>query len=208
MKKAFGYIRVSTVGQAEEGFSLDHQKASIADYCKTRNIHLANVFVDEGKSGRTVNRHEFQQMLEEIKDKGVDCVVIYKIDRFARNVNDFSRVWNEFKENGINLISVLEGDLSSSSSLIPNIFASVAQWESEVNGQRTRDALMEKFKSGWQPTPSPIGYRSIGGEGERKYCEIDPCSGPIIKKMFELLFNRAILYGYSSRVAERQKYYF
>jgi len=186
MKRAYGYIRVSSVTQAEEGFSLDHQKASIVDYCKTRGLHLVNVFVDEGKSGRTVNRPEFQQMLKEIKDKGIDCVVIYKIDRFARNVTDFSRIWNEFKEKGINLISVLEGDLSNGSSLVPNIFASVAQWESEVNGQRTKDALMEKFKSGWQPTPPPCGYRSVGGEGERKYCEPDPYTAPIVKKMFEL----------------------
>ena len=186
MKKAFGYIRVSTVGQAEEGFSLDHQKEAIKDYCRTREMQLLQVFVDEGKSGRTVNRPEFQQMLKAIKEKGIDSVLIYKIDRFARNVTDFSRIWNEFKEKGINLISLLEGDLSNGSSLVPNIFASVAQWESEVNGQRTKDALMEKFRSGWQPTPSPTGYRSMGGEGERKYCEPDQYAGPIVKKMFEL----------------------
>ncbi|EKE06261.1 MAG: recombinase [uncultured bacterium] len=186
MKKAFGYIRVSTVGQAEEGFSLDHQKEAIKDYCRTREMQLLQVFVDEGKSGRTVNRPEFQEMLKQIKEKGIDCVLIYKIDRFARNVTDFSRIWNEFKESGINLISLLEGDLSNGSSLVPNIFASVAQWESEVNGQRTKDALMEKFRSGWQPTCPPIGYRSVGGDGERKYCEPDPYAAPIIKKMFEL----------------------
>ncbi len=186
MKRAFGYIRVSTVGQAEEGFSLDHQREAIKNHCKVHGIHLAQVYVDEGKSGRTTNRPEFQLMLKAIKDKGIDSVLIYKIDRFARNVTDFSRIWNEFKQNNINLISVLEGDLSNGSSLVPNIFASVAQWESEVNGQRTRDALMEKFNTGWQPTPPPIGYRSMGGEGERKYCEPDQYAAPIIKKMFEL----------------------
>jgi site-specific DNA recombinase len=186
MKRAYGYIRVSTVGQAEEGFSLDHQRQAIKDYCKTRGLHLAQVYVDEGKSGRTANRPEFQSMLKAIKDKGIDSVLIYKIDRFARNVTDFSRIWNEFKANNINLISVLEGDLSNGSSLVPNIFASVAQWESEVNGQRTRDALMEKFHTGWQPTPPPPGYRTVGGERERKSCEPDPYEGPIIKKMFEM----------------------
>ena len=125
-------------------------------------------------------------MLKAIKEKGIDSVLIYKIDRFARNVTDFSRIWNEFKANNINLISVLEGDLSNGSSLVPNIFASVAQWESEVNSQRTKDALMEKFNTGWQPTPPPPGYKSMGGERERKYCEPDPYEGPIIKKMFEM----------------------
>jgi hypothetical protein len=71
-------------------------------------------------------------------------------------------------------------------SLVPNIFAAVAQWESEVNGQRTKDALMQKFIEGWQPTPLPIGYRSIGGEKEKKTCEPDPYVAPIIKEMFEL----------------------
>ncbi|NMB56685.1 hypothetical protein GYA19_01955, partial [Candidatus Beckwithbacteria bacterium] len=71
-------------------------------------------------------------------------------------------------------------------SLIPNIFASVAQWESEVNSQRTRDALMQKFRDGWQPTPPPMGYQSVGGDRERKTCEPDPYVAPIIKELFEL----------------------
>ncbi len=186
MKRAYGYIRVSTVGQAEQGFSLDHQKQAIKDYCKVRNIQLLDVFVDEGKSGRTTNRPEFQQMLTNIKKGLADCVVIYKIDRFARNITDFSRLHKEFKKEGIGFFSVMEGDLSNGSSLVSNMLASVAEWESEVNSQRTKDALMEKFRSGWQPTPPPPGYRSCGGEGERKYCEPDQYAGPIIKRMFKL----------------------
>ncbi len=186
MKRAYGYIRVSTDFQAESGYSLDNQKRAIKDYSKTRGLQLLHIYVDEGKSGRTVRRPEFQEMLKQIREKGIDSVLIYKIDRFARNVTDFSRIWNEFKANNINLISVLEGDLSNGSSLVPNIFASVAQWESEVNSQRTKDALMQKFVSGWQPTPPCLGYRSVGGDGERKTCEPDPHSAPIIKKMFQL----------------------
>jgi len=151
MKNCYVYCRVSTVGQAEEGYGLDHQINSCKEYAHNHEYHIRKSFVDDGRSGRTTDRPEFQKMLKEIKEKGIDSVLIYKIDRFARNVTDFSRIWNEFKASGINLISVLEGDLSNGSSLVPNIFASVAQWESEVNGQRTKDALMEKFNTGWQP---------------------------------------------------------
>ncbi len=84
----------------------------------------------------------------------------------------------------IKLLSVSEGDVSDG--LIGNIFASVAEWESEVNGQRTRDALAQKFLDGWQPSPLYIGYRSVGGERERKTCEPDPYVAPIIKELFEL----------------------
>src|SRR3989344_3105358 len=116
----------------------------------------------------------------------IDAVIVLKIDRFARNVSDFGKMITDFKQKSIKLISVNEGDLTEGTSLIPNIFASVAQWESEVNSQRTRDAMMQKFREGWQPTPPPIGYRSIGGERERKTCEPDPYTAPIIKEMFEL----------------------
>jgi len=189
MKNAYAYIRVSTVGQAEEGFSLDNQKNAIKEYSKNRGIHLVRFYMDEGRSGRTVNRPEFQSMLADIearRDGDIDSVIIYKIDRFARNIADFSRVWNEFKERKINLISLLEGDISNGSSLIANIFASVAQWESEVNGQRTKDALMQKFKEGWQPTPPPLGYRSVGEKGEKKSCEPDPYTSPIVQELFHL----------------------
>src|SRR3989344_900184 len=184
--KAYGYIRVSTDTQAEQGYSLDNQKRAIEELCRYRGIRLVHLYVDEGKSARTANRPEFQEMLKQIEEKGIDCVVIYKGDRFARNVNDFTRIYNEFKQKKISLISVLEGDLTNGSSLIANIYASVAQWESEVNGDRTRDALMQKFRNGWQPTPPPVGYRSVGGEHEQKTCEPDPYTAPTIKKMFEL----------------------
>lgn len=186
MERAYGYIRVSTTGQAEEGFSLDHQKSAIKDYCHNKGIKLLHVFVDEGRSGRTVNRPDFQEMLKKVKSKSPDCIVIYKIDRFARNIADFARIKKELKESGVNILSVTEGNLTNGSGLVANIFASVAEWESEVNGRRTRDALMQKFKDGWQPTGPPLGYQSVGNEGERKTCEPDPYTAPVVQKLFEL----------------------
>lgn len=186
MKNCYIYLRVSTDTQATEGYSLDHQRRACREYAVNKGYHPKKVFVDEGKSGKTANRPEFQEMLKRLKDKKADCVIIYKIDRFARNITDFSRIRKEFIEAGIKFHSVVEGDLSNGSSLIANIFASVAEWESEVNAKRTRNALMQKFREGWQPTPPPIGYRSVGGEGERKTCEPDPYVAPIIKELFEL----------------------
>lgn len=83
----------------------------------------------------------------------------------------------------IKLLSVCEGDVSDG--LIGNIFASVAEWESDVNGQRTKDALAQKFRDGWLPTLY-LGYKSVGGEDERKTYAPDPITGPLIKELFEL----------------------
>jgi len=89
--------------------------------------HVKDVFDDSGRSGRTTERAELQRMLKALKENPVEAVIIYKIDRFARNVNDFSKMYNDFKEKGIKLLSINEGDLMEGNSLIPNIFASVAQ---------------------------------------------------------------------------------
>ena len=84
------------------------------------------------------------------------------------------------------MVSVLEGNVTKGSSLIANILASVAEWESDVNGQRTRDALMQKYREGWQPTPPPTGYRTVGGDREKKTSEPNPSTAPIVKALFEL----------------------
>ncbi|MBI2600474.1 recombinase family protein [Candidatus Daviesbacteria bacterium] len=185
MKNCYVYLRVSTDEQANEGFSLDNQKRSCLDYAQMCGYHVKKVFEDGGRSGKTTDRPAFQELLALIQENSVDAVIIYKIDRFARNVGDFSNIRKQFKQLGIKLLSVSEnGDVTEG--LIGNIFASVAEWESEVNGQRTKDALMQKFREGWQPTPPPIGYISIGGDRERKTCEPDPYVAPIIKELYEL----------------------
>lgn len=188
MENCFIYLRVSTDEQAQQGFSIDNQKRACVDYARLKDYHVKKIFTDDGESARTTDRPALQEMLEMLNKKAdVQSVIIYKIDRFARCVRDFATLFEDFKAKGVKLISVSEGDLTEgSSSLVANIFASVAQWESEVNGQRTRDALMQKFREGYQPTPPPIGYRSVGGEKERKTCEPDPVVAPIIKQLFEL----------------------
>lgn len=185
MEDSYIYLRVSTDEQASQGYSVENQKRACKEYADMKGYHVKRIFIDDGRSGRTTDRPAFQELLQTVRDKPIKAVIVYKIDRFARNVGDFSNIRKEFKRLGVMLLSVSEnGDVTEG--IIGNIFASVAEWESEVNGSRTRDALMQKFRSGWQPTPPPLGYRSVGGERERKTCEPDPYEAPIIKGLFEL----------------------
>lgn len=185
MKSSYIYLRVSTEEQAKEGFSVENQKRACKEYAQINDYQVNKIFTDDGKSAKTTDRAAFQALRVEINENPVDAVIIYKIDRFARNVGDFSNIRKEFKKLRIKLLSVSEnGDVTEG--LIGNIFASVAEWESEVNGQRTRDALLQKFREGWQPTPPPLGYRSVGGDRERKSCEVEPYTASIIKELFEL----------------------
>jgi site-specific DNA recombinase len=186
MKNCYIYIRVSTDEQAKQGFSPDNQLRQCREYANANGYQIKEIFDDSGKSGRTIDRPELQRLLTAVRECPIEAIVIYKIDRFARNVGDFSKIYADLKQQGVKLLSINEGDLMEGNSLIPNIFASVAQWESEVNGQRTKDALMQKYLEGWQPTPPPIGYISVGGDREKKTCIPDSYISSIIREMFEL----------------------
>ena len=187
MKTCHAYIRVSTEDQKNRGYSPDNQIRQARDYAAMHDYHIRRIFDDSGRSGRsTENRYALQELFRAIEKDPVDAILIYKIDRFARNVGDFDRMYKDLKVRGVKLISICEGDLMGGDCLIPGIFSLVAQWESETNGKRTRDALAQKFEEGWLPRPPPLGYKSVGGDKEKKTCEPDPYEAPIIKELFEL----------------------
>ena len=175
------YCRVSTDSQE---YSNDNQSRACTEYAKTNNYLIMGVFVEDGKSGRTTDRPEFQSMLKALEEHPVNAVVTYKIDRFARNVGDFNNIRKDFKKRGIRLLSVNEGG-DVTEGLIGNIFASVAEWESDVIGQRTRDGLAEKFRTGGWPGWAPLGYQNFKQSKKDKGIVIkDPITAPLIEFAF------------------------
>lgn|SRR3989344_8992821 len=100
MKTCYIYLRVSTEEQATEGFSIDNQKRACTDYAKNNGYHVKNVYTEDGKSARTTDRAAFQEMFAAIKKDPVDAIVVYKIDRLARNVADFANIRKELRSYG------------------------------------------------------------------------------------------------------------
>ena len=87
--KAVGYVRVSTVGQVEDGCSLILQRDKIDAYAKLNDLELVDTVEDAGLSGKTLrNRPGIQRVLEMVAKREVEAVVIYKLDRLARNARE------------------------------------------------------------------------------------------------------------------------
>ncbi|OGM26862.1 hypothetical protein A3D00_03165 [Candidatus Woesebacteria bacterium RIFCSPHIGHO2_02_FULL_38_9] len=99
-KTCYIYCRVSTDEQAKEGYSVDNQKRACSEYAKSNGYDVKAIFTDEGESARTTNRPEFQRMLGALKNKPVDALIAYKIDRICRNVADFANLRKELKKYG------------------------------------------------------------------------------------------------------------
>lgn len=183
MSDCYIYTRVSSEEQVK-GFSIDNQERTCLEYAKSQGYEVKEVFTEKGKSARTSNRPELQRLFKAIEADPPTAVICLKIDRMFRNITDFSKTRKRLKKQGIKILSINEGG-DVTSGLIGNIFASVAEWESEVNSDRTKDGMQQKFRSGIYPGLAPLGYRNVE-QNEKKFIEPDPVTAPIIKRMFEL----------------------
>jgi len=160
MKKAIGYVRVSTSEQAIEGISLDNQKAKIQSYCELNDLELTEIIEDVG-SGKNLKRDGIQEILALIKRKEIDSLIVYKLDRLSRKVIDVLTLIETFEKNGINFHSLNE-KIDTGTAIgrfFLNITASLAQMERDLISERTKDALQMKISNGERAGQVPFGWR-------------------------------------------------
>ncbi len=161
MKKAVGYIRVSTSEQALEGISLDNQKAKINAYCQLHDLDLTEVIEDAGKSGKNLNREGVEALLAKIRRKEIEAVIVYKLDRLSRKVIDTLTLIETFEKAEISFHSLNE-KIDTSTAMgrfFLNITASLAQMERDLISERTRDALQLKIANKQRAGQIPFGWR-------------------------------------------------
>lgn len=145
MKSAVIYCRVSSAKQKEEGSSLMMQPELLKKYCDLHQMNIINTFVDGGNSAyKNPNGNKrvgFAQVMEMVKNKQVDCVVVYSITRFARNTRQFLECLDVMKNNDIAFHSYKENiDTSSAMGMFfLTIMAALAQLESAQTGERIKD---------------------------------------------------------------------
>ena len=98
--KAGIYARVSTKEQ-----DVDKQVQELIDYCK-RNNYEYELYVDRGISGSKESRPEFNRLMEDVRLKKIDLVIVYKIDRLSRSIQHFLHIVNELQNKGVHLVSI------------------------------------------------------------------------------------------------------
>lgn len=161
------YVRVSTEDQAREGYSLDAQEKRLRAYCSLRNgWDIADVYRDEGFSGRKTNRPEYRRMMDEM-DRW-DILLVLKMDRIHRNSVNFTEMMNTLGVNGKEFTSVMEkfDTTTAMGRFVMDIMQRMAQLESEQIGERVKVAMTEKARKGDGPMGSgePYGYRYANGQ--------------------------------------------
>jgi site-specific DNA recombinase len=157
------YTRVSSRGQLDGDYnSLDTQKERLEAYCKSQeNFEVYRAYEDGAYSGENVDRPGLKAMLEDIRDRKIDCVLVYKIDRLTRNPKDFYTLLELFEKCNVNFVSITQPfeTQSPTGRLIRNILLTFAQFEREMTADRTRDKMHQRAQKGlWHGGRTPYGY--------------------------------------------------
>jgi site-specific DNA recombinase len=161
------YTRKSTEEGLDQEFnSLDAQREACAAFIASQvglGWKLApDRYDDPGFSGGSMERPALQRLLEDIREKKIDVVVVYKIDRLTRSLTDFSRIVEVFDQAGVSFVSVTQqfNTTTSMGRLTLNVLLSFAQFEREVTAERIRDKIAASKKKGmWMGGVVPLGYR-------------------------------------------------
>jgi DNA invertase Pin-like site-specific DNA recombinase len=139
MKRAAIYARVST----NNGQNPEMQLTEIRQYCLRREWTVVKEYVDKGISGAKEHRPALDRLLADCRKCAVNCVVVYRYDRFARSLRQLVNALEEFRSLGIDFVSLHEGvDTSTPNGrLVFGIFASIAEFERELIRDRVKSGL-------------------------------------------------------------------
>lgn len=192
MKRALGYIRVSTDKQADQGLSLGAQEAKLRSWAATFDYELVGIESDTA-SAKTLERPAFQRVMEAVGQRAVDVVVVAKLDRMTRSVRDLAVLMERFNKSGVDFASVAEtlNSQTAAGRMVMNIIATVGQWEREAIGERTREALQHVKRLGGLAGTVPYGKRRVGfvlvnGKPKGGTLEDDPHEQSVLRRIQEL----------------------
>ncbi len=185
-----GYVRVSTVEQVEEGYSIQEQSEKIKSYCKAMGWELASIQSDPGYSGATLDRPGINQVIKDVQDGYVKKVIVWKLDRLSRSQKDTLILLEDvFLENGCNFVSIMESFDTATpfGRCMVGILAAFAQMERENIKIRTMMGKLAGLKEGrYFSSRAPIGYQFEMQPNGKLALVVDPYTSKAVRDMFRL----------------------
>ena len=182
------YVRVSTSRQLQ-GASLETQLRACQEFCVTNGWRLLRVFREEGESAKTTDRTQLQEMLQFCHSgkPRPEYVVVYALDRFARNGVDHDTLRTALLALGIKLRCV-QTPLGESpyEKAVERILSALPQLDNELRAERSVAGMKTRLEGGRWTFKAPLGYTNGRDAENNKTLLHDPDRAPLVKKAFEL----------------------
>jgi DNA invertase Pin-like site-specific DNA recombinase/phage FluMu protein Com len=182
--QAIIYCRVSEVRQVDN-MSLGSQERLCREYVERQGWTVGKVFVEKGESASTTKRTELTRLLHHCisHKKQIVAVVVYAVDRFARDLHDYLMLRRNLAELGIVLRAVTQPfDESPAGSLTEQLLAAFAEFDNGLRRERTKVGMRAALKEGRWTFCAPLGYQIVNKE-----MVIDPKVGPLVRQAFEMV---------------------
>ncbi len=180
--KAVIYARYSSDNQREE--SIEGQLRECTAYCMKNDITILRTYIDRALSAKTDNRPDFQRMIKDSAKGLFDTVIVWKLDRFARNRYDSARYKAQLKKYGVKVLSATENISDGPEGIIlESLLEGMAEYYSAELAEKvirghTENALKCKYNGG---TPT-FGYKI----DEDRHYQLDPRTAPVVLKVFTM----------------------
>ncbi|MEC1264025.1 recombinase family protein [Bacillus subtilis] len=193
-KKAAIYARVSTLEQAEEGYSIDEQVRVLRDLCEREGYVVHKEYVDRGKSGKNIKgRPALQELLHDAKSKDFDLVLVWKVNRFSRKTKDLLNIVEELEKRNIDFRSYTERyeTETPAGKMQFRMLAVIAEFERDNIAQNVKMGMLARAKEGSWNGGQVLGYDVVSVPGEnrkRKLSKlvVNPTEAQTVRKIFNL----------------------
>ena len=170
--------------------------------CEYKGYEVYKIYKDSGISAKTGNyRPAFEELLQDIKDKKCNTIVVLKLDRLTRSVYDWENILKFLEENDAYL-DCANDDINTTNAngkMISRILTSVSQQEIERTSERTKVGLAGAIKEGHIPARAPLGYKHID-----KKLVPDPLTKDIVIRIYDLYFEGKSYYNIATIFNEEQ----
>lgn len=178
------YIRVSTDEQARDGFSIDAQKTLLIKKAEEFHYSITDYYIDDGYSAKDMKRPALKRLIEDVKEKKVDVVLFWRLDRFTRRSQDFHKMNETFTKHGAGIKSATEPvDTTTAIGRFQlELSVLLGQLERETTAERVHfvmeDRHMKGLRNGAEP---PFGYDLIDGK-----LIPNPAHKEVVMRIFDL----------------------
>lgn len=179
--KAVIYARYSSDNQREE--SIEGQLRECKEYAERNGILVLQSYIDRALSAKTDNRPEFQRMIRDSAKGLFDTVLVWKLDRFARNRYDSAHYKSQLRKNGVKVVSATESIADGPEGIIlESMLEGMAEYYSAELAQKVNRGMRENaLKARSNGGTIPLGYRL----DEEHRLKIDPLTAPVVREVFQ-----------------------
>lgn len=185
------YCRVSSREQEETGYSLPAQEKLLQEYATRKGLEVVKVFSAAESASGEKQRKVFAEMMDYMKKKTIHGLICEKVDRLTRNLKEavVANDWvEENSERQIHFVKqnlVIHKNSKSDEKFRWDIEIVLAKKYISNLSEEVKKGQLEKIRSGWLPTRSPLGYKTVGESGHKIHV-VDESTAPYLRRMFEL----------------------